>query len=320
MRHSLLTQFVLCTSTSLVAARWYEPSFGSGAGPPNTSFVEENRHPDASKSVSFHPIRPNGKPWKWTVNITKIGVSDSTTPPNMYPPAYTGPDAQIVNTVYSFSWESDGRNASLPAELDEQRARSSEPFCYTSIDRISLLPPNVTNLYNDTADPSGDCATTIGQGCVDAIRDAILSEPRNGDGCHGAVNVTAIPECTGNLPSKWYTLYGATPINNPKNIDNGTSRFQNETYFSGDAFHYISSAADNNAGTQNRFDVEQLRVHMVLVVAGDDSFNALCMRVNTSVKATDDPLTGAKNISAGVPKANVWLGISGALVVLSLLI
>lgn len=60
---------------------------------------------------------------------------------------------------------------------------------------------------------------------------------------------------------------------------------------------------------------------MILVDAGDDSFNALCMRVNTSVEATDDPQTGAESLSAGVTsKANAWLGITVALAVLSVLI
>ncbi|KAF7189162.1 hypothetical protein HII31_09584 [Pseudocercospora fuligena] len=343
MRHTIATQLVL--GTSLVAATYYAPDSGIGAGPPNTSFVEENQHPDASKSVEFHPIRPNdanGKPWTWTVNVTKIGVPDAESPPGLYPPAYTEPDAQIVNTVYSFSWAPDGNTTSLPVELDEQRDSSSEPICVSPIEMYSLLPPNVTNLYNDTADPSGNCAATIGQTCVDAIKDALLSEPRDRNGCRGrGLNLTAIPECTGNLPLDWYTfsctyeifdsleciqalltwITDPYPLNNPNNIDNGTSRFQNETYSSGEAFHYISTIPYNTTRIQYPFDEEQLRVHMLLVNAGDDSFNALCMRINTSVEATDDPQTGAESLSGGVIlKANAWLGITVALAVLSVMI
>ncbi|EME86394.1 uncharacterized protein MYCFIDRAFT_214236 [Pseudocercospora fijiensis CIRAD86] len=204
MRHTIASQ--LLPGTSLVAAHYYEPGSGIGAGPENTSFVAENRHPVVSKSVSFHPFRPNddnSKSWTWTVNVTKIGVNDSESPPGLTPAAYTEPDAQVVNTVYSFSWEADGNTTSLSAELDEQRDRASEPLCVSPIGTYYFLPPNVTTLYNDTADPSGLCAATIGQTCVDAIRDAVISGGRDQN---GRLNLTAIPECTGHLPIDPYAF------------------------------------------------------------------------------------------------------------------
>ncbi|KXT14241.1 hypothetical protein AC579_7563 [Pseudocercospora musae] len=315
MRHNIATQLVL--GTPLVAAHYYESDSGIGAGPPNTSFAEENRHTDVSKSVPFHPIRPNDanrKPWTWTVNVTELAVPDAESPPGVRKRSLDLTFHSIVNTVYSLGWETDGNATSLPVELDEQRARSSEALCVHPIEMSSLFPPNVTNLYNDTADASGSCATTIGQTCVDAIRDAVTSEPRDRNGCRGrGLNLTAIAESTGNLHTY--------PLNNPDNIDNGTSRFQNETYSSGDAFRYISSVPYDTTRIQYAFDEEQLRVHMVLVDAGDDSFNAVCMRVNASVEATDDPQTGAESLSAGVvSESKAWLGISGALAVLSILI
>lgn len=210
MLYSTIAVFLLAQSTSAVLSDT-DPLVGYAnplAGPPNPLAVLPGQPPNATKSINFMPFGPSvDATWTWTVNITEFAVP---------PSPQLGSNARVLNTVYSFSWPENGTNTSTMAgEIASLNKTSQYPVCVSAAGVRMLFPANVTNMFNSTKDASGDCSTSLGSACVNAIKNAWLSTRSNKTGCpvgdstfnyfaspvSGVFNISNIPECMGSVPT-----------------------------------------------------------------------------------------------------------------------